>query len=49
MRGGSRDRGGRADEISGCSCGGGGRGRITGGEVCGTMVAGVVDRIGKRD
>ena len=46
-----RDRGGRADGMSGCSCDGGrgnGRdhGRITGGEVCGTVVNGVVDMIG---
>ena len=49
-----RDRGGSADGSSGCSCGGrrGSRrddGRITGGEVCGATVDGVVGRIGKRD
>ena len=54
MCGSGRDHGRRADGMSGCSCDGGrgsGRdhGRITGGEVCGAMVDGVVDRISGRD
>ena len=51
MCGSGRDRGGRADGMSGCSCGGGGRGSggITGGEVCEAVVHGVIDRIGSKD
>ena len=53
MCGSGRDRGGRANGVSGCSCcsrRGSGRDhrRITS-EICGAMVDGAVDRAGGRD